>query len=429
MKLSKGLAFLLAVASVAGCGQEVAGDGKPVLRMANWGGAGEDGEFERLVQGFYRDFEKQENVHVRVEGIPGTGEYVRKMLLNFIAGTQPDVMVLDASSAAIFINNGLLTDLRPFIESDPDFDLADYYPNVVGIARRGDAIYAIPGDFTPMVMYYNKDLFDAAGVPYPTSDWDFAEFLEVAKKLNDPGRRVYGFAFSNWMPGWIMWLWNNGGDVLSPDGTRAVGYLDSPKNVEAVSFLRDLIVKHKVAPSLSQQAAMGVDLFANGQAAMVVNGHWGLIGYKNAPKDSQGRPKIDWQRLGVVSLPHNTPEPVTVMYEAGYGIPRGAKNPELAWKFVKMWSGYELQSRYNESGIAVSARLDVSRQRAEDPIEAQFLPIIPQARPPHGARVEGYEVVEKNGKNALDSILNNNTPVQEALTRAAERIDKEFAKR
>ena len=83
----------------------------------------------------------------------------------------------------------------------------------------------------------------------------------------------------------------------------------------------------------------------------------------------------------------------------------------------------------NESGIAVCARKDVAQERGADRLEAQFLPIIADARPPHGALVEGYEIVEKVGKNALDSILNNDVPVRVALKKAAERIDQEFAKK
>ena len=402
-----------------------------VLRVSNWGGAGDDSEYDRQVQGLYRQFGEENDCEVRIEGIPG--EYVQKMVLNHVAGTMPDVMVLDASSAAIFINNGVLSDLTPFIEKDKEFNLDDYYPNVVDIARRGDKIHAIPGDFTPMVLYYNKDLFDKARVPYPTGNWNFDEFLEAAKKLTirGPDGKVqqYGFSFSTWMPGWVMWLWNNGGDVLTPDGKRATGVFDSPENVETISFLRDLIVRHRVAPALSEVASMGVDLFANGQAAMAVSGHWSMVGYKNAPKDSRGRPKIDWQRLGVTNLPHNTPEPHTVMYEAGFAIPAKAQNPELAWEYVKFWSSERLQKVYNASGIAVCARKDVSQARASEEIERQFLEIVPTARKPYGSWVEGYEFVEKRGEDALKSILNNNRDVQEALTAAARRIDREFAKR
>ncbi len=399
-----------------------------VLRVSNWGGAGEGSEYDRIVEGFYRQFERDHpGVDLRIEGIPG--EYVHKMLLNFVAGSQPDVMVLDASSAAVFINNGLLQDLTPYIRSDPEFRIDEYYPNVVDIARRGNKLYAIPGDFTPMVVYYNKDLFDLAGAPYPEPGWNFEAFLAAAKRLTIPGKQ-YGFVFTNWMPAWVMWLWNNGGDVLSPDGKRASGFLDSLRNVQTISFLRDLVTVHKVSPSLSEAAGTGVDLFANGQAAMVVMGHWALVGYKNAPKGTDGKPKIDWRRLGVVELPHNSPEPHTVMYEAGFAIPKGAKHPELAWEYIKMWSGYALQSKYNASGIAVCARKDVSAERAAaDSIERQFLPIVPSARSPYGSWVEGYEVVEAVGRVMMDSVLKNGADPAVALRRAAERIDREFAKR
>jgi len=412
------------VASLVGC----APSDQPetvVLRISNWSGAGDDSDFERTVRRIYEDFERRHpGVDVRVEGIPDG--YVSKVILSFVAGTEPDVMLLDASSAAIFIDNGVLADLTQFIDGDDSFRITDFFENVVDIARRGDKVYAIPNDFTPMVVYYNKRLFDEAGLPYPQPGWNFREFQRTAKSLSIPGKQ-YGFAFANWMPGWIMWLWNNGGDAT--DGRRARGVLDSPQNVETIQFLRDMIKVDGSAPSLGEAAALGVDLFANGQAAMTVSGHWALIGYANAPKGPDGKPAITWEDLGVVEMPTELSKSVTVMYESGYAIGRNSKHKQLAWEFIKYFTSYEVQRKYNESGIAVCARKDVAKERASDPLEAQFLPIIPSARPPHGASVEGYEIVEKVGKNALDSILNNDVPVAQALKKAAERIDQEFAKR
>jgi multiple sugar transport system substrate-binding protein len=423
------IAAIALSAGLLGCAAYDEG-GEAVVRITNWGGAGDDGEYERMVLKAYEDFEAANpGVDVRVEGIPGAGEYVQKMLLHFVAGTQPDVMVVDASSAAVFVNNGLLADLSPYIAKDPDVALEDYYPNVVDIARREDKVYAIPGDFTPMVLYYNKDLFDEAGLPYPDGSWDFEEFIQTAKRLTNRSKGRHGFVFSNWMPGWIMWLWNNGGDVLSPDGSRARGFLDSDQNVETVSWIRDMILVHKVAPTLSETASTGVDLFANGQAAMAISGHWAMIGYKNAPKGPDGKPKINWQRLGVAPLPHNTPQSHTVMYEAGFAMPRNSPNPELGWKLIKMWTSREFQAKYNASGIAICARKDVSMARASDPLESQFLPIVQTARPPWGARVEGYEAVERIGKVMMDSVLTGGVDVRTALRRAAEAIDREFQKR
>ena len=161
MRLAK-LAALLPLIALAGC-QPEGTTGKTVLRVSNWGGAGDDSEYEKLVQEFYKEFERENpDVDLRIEGIPG--EYVPKMMLNFVAGTEPDVMTVDASSAAIFVNNGVLADLTPIAQNDPEFKITDYFPNVVDVGRRDGKVYMIPGDFTPMVVYYNKRLFDAAGV-------------------------------------------------------------------------------------------------------------------------------------------------------------------------------------------------------------------------------------------------------------------------
>jgi multiple sugar transport system substrate-binding protein len=394
-----------------------------VLRISNWGGAGDDGEFDRLVASFYRQFEQDNpGVRLRIELNPGEG-YAQKMLLNFVAGAEPDIMVVDASSAAVFINNGVFENLTPYIEADSDFDIDDFYPNVVDIGRRDDAIYTIPSDFTPMVMYYNRRLFDEAGVPYPQPGWTFDQFLQTAQALTDHERGRYGFLVTNWMPAWVMWLWNNGGEALSPDGNRAGGYFDSPQSVEAITFLRDLVTKHRVAPALSQAAAQGIDPFANGQVAMKVSGQWEMVSFRASQT-------IDWRDLGVVELPSNVGRSHTVMYEAGYGISLRSKHKDLAWKFVKMWSGYELQKTYSQSGIAISARKDVSRELAQDPVERQFLDIVSTARPPAGSWIEGYGVVERQGGSAMDTILNDpKADVRAVLNRAATRIDREFAKR
>lgn len=422
------LAILTVLTGICGCA-EIIGDGRTVLRIATWGGAGADDEFAKIEREILDEFERQNpDLDLRMEYIPGSQEYVRKMLLNTIAKAEPDLCLLDASSAAVFIENGVLMDLAPLIAQDPGFRLDDYWPNVVDIARRGDQLYAIPKDFTPMVMYYNRRLFDEAGVPYPKEGWTFEEFLDTARRLTDPTKGQYGFKFANWMPGWIMWLWNNGGDVLSPTGERAAGTLDSEPNAATLAFLKRMVKEEKVAPDLSQTASMGVDLFTNGQAAMEINGHWALVGYRSAPKDAQGHPKLALDDVGVVSLPTNTGKSVTVMYEAGWAIGKHCRHPEAAWRFVKYMTSRAVQERYARSGLAISARKDVSEELAKDPREAAFVHIVPSARPPWGAKVEAYNPVEAIGQNMMNSMLTGSKTIEQALKDAASEIDEEFRK-
>jgi multiple sugar transport system substrate-binding protein len=235
-----------------------------------------------------------------------------------------------------------------------------------------------------------------------------------------------------------MFLWNNDADVLAPDGSQASGFLDSPKSVETVQFLSDLVLKHKASPDLSQAAAAGADLFATGQAAMKVVGHWYLITLK-ASKD------VDMRDIAVVELPTNLEKSVTVMYEAGNAIGAKCRHPELAWEFLKYFSSFSVQNQYNSSGIAVSARNDVEagkvakyklasralspEERSDLLLNESFQNIVPSARPPWGATVEGYDRVETIGQKALDAILKNGVAVQTALTQAAQEIDLEFSRR
>jgi len=404
---------------VAGC--QPSRSDQVVLHLSNWGGASDDPVLAKEIDRLYHDFEKENpGIKLEIESVPD--QYFQKMVLSFAADNPPDVISLDASSAAAFINNGVLADLAPFAQKDPSFKATDYWPNVYSIDSRGQSIYAIPGDFTPLVLYYNKKLFDRAGVPYPSGHWTFDQFLDTAKKLTtknlDGTTKQYGFKFQNWMPGWIVWLWNNGGDVLLKNGSQAAGTLDSQKNIETIGFLRDLVLKDQVSPNLSQSQATGVDQFANGTAAMEISGHWELPGFKTAPG-------LKMEDVGVTEIPTNLPKPVTVEYEVGFAMPKKAKHPAESWKLIKYLTSRLYQESYQKTGIAVCGRQDVAQARAKDKREQQFLDIIPSAQGPLGARVVGYDFVEQEGVKMMERVLAGADPKQ-SLQQMAGRVDGYF---
>ena len=133
MKLRPLLGALCALA-LAGCAPS-ASSGKTVLRVAGWGGAGDDSEAARIEREVYAEFERRHpGVEIQKENIPGSQDYVRKLLLSFIAGAEPDIIRLDASSAAVFIDNGALMDLTPLVEGENGIDLDDYFPTLTDIA-------------------------------------------------------------------------------------------------------------------------------------------------------------------------------------------------------------------------------------------------------------------------------------------------------
>lgn len=400
------------------------------LRIATWGNPVDDSAYAKTIQELYAQFER-ENPGVVLEAETVPDDYVSKIVLDINAGTPPDVMMLDGASSVPFIRYHLIQDLRPYIEAT-HFDLSAFFPNTLAIADRGNQVFAIPQDFTPMVVYYDKTAFARNHIPEPDGSWNFQQFRDVAKKLTrayNPGaKNRFGFAATTWMPGWVMWLWNNSGEAVSGN-RRVVGVLDSPQNCQTIQFLSDLVTVDHVSPSPADQTATGVDLFANGDSAMTVGGHWSLISYKSAPiNPATGKPNLDWHNLGVAPLPHNTKASHTVLYESGFAIPRGALHSDLAWKFIQFMTSRTAQMKYNSSGIAIDARKDVANARATTPLERQFLAIVPSGRPPYGSEVEGWTFAETLCQSAVEAVFSQQMTVQKALHKAAQTIQVEFSK-
>jgi multiple sugar transport system substrate-binding protein len=417
-------ACLAALLCVGGCVRHESGAaGTIVLHVADWGGASADPNMNRFDNAVMAEWKRlHPNIEIEPEHIPGSDEYVSKMLTAFVAGTEPDVMSLDASSAAVFIVNDTLRDLTPFVQAD-HLDLSVYYPNVLDLARRGSHLYALPADFTPMMLYYNKRAFDQAGLPYPQDGWTWADFHAACQRLTlwprgalHPTR--YGFLVETWMPGWIMWIWQNGGDVLSPEGRRATGYLDSPATIGAVQFLTDLVKDH-LAPSLSQTQAQGADPFESGLVAMRISGHWNIVGLKASET-------IKMADVGVVGLPQNRRR-ATVIYESGYAITKRCPHPRAAWEYVKFMSGPFVQRKKAELGLGISANRQIAEaRRGSSPLEPEFLDNIRYGIAPWGARVENYAQVEDLGREMMDEVLVGGVPVSQALHEAALRADAEL---
>lgn len=415
------LAVGIAATNLCGRCDDDRPDRRTVLRVANWGGPSVDASFMKTEREIWDEFERRHpKVRLQIENIPGFGQYVPKLLMTFVSGNPPDVLSLDGSAAAVFIDNNLLADLTPLIRDDATFHLDDYFSNVLEIARRGERLYAIPLDFTPMVMMYNKRIFDEAGVPYPRDGWTWSEFLQTAQKLTvvDPKTATptrFGFNFQKEMPLWFPWIWSNGGDVLSPDGRHAVGYLDGPATVETITFLADLVRKYRVAPSLSQSAAAGVDLFRAGRAAMNMTGHWSLIEYR-----------VDRMDIGVTTIPTQIGRPVTVLYATGLAISRASRHRDLAWEYVKFLTSEAVQKKRVAGGLAISGNRKAAESFAGTPVEDAFLSEVKYARPPWGSRVEGYELVEDLGREMIEDILNGGVPVRQAASRTARLVEMEL---
>ncbi|MCH7472593.1 sugar ABC transporter substrate-binding protein [bacterium] len=366
-------AFALLIIALALLANACSGqDGKAELRVVFWAGTEEERVEQANVDAF---MEAHPGVKVSLESIPGN--YLEKLVTAFAARKPPDVLLLDSVLIPRFLKGGVLLDLQPYLDQDPDFDPDAFFAEVYDIARRGEAVYALPKDFTPLVVYYNKRLFDEAGIAYPASDWTWEEFRETARALTadidgDGRTDRYGTLVYTWPAFNIVWFWQAGGDVLSPDGSRASGYLDSPESIKAVEFFTGL-VEEGLAPDPAAREALGGGAFMSGRVGMTISGHWSIPGFRvAAERDSKAMGLGD---IGVCGLPRGAKR-VSVIYESGWAVAKQTARPELAVELVKYLAGPEAQRRRATIGLAISSDRSVAAEIAQgDPF---FYPAQPR---------------------------------------------------
>ena len=152
---------------------------KIVLRVAHaW-----ESTFLDVQKEFDKKFmERYPHIEIRLENFAWEN-ILEKYQTQAAAGTLPDVFYVHCSWAQQFIRQGMLMPLNSYIESTPEFNMDDMFPVGLTPYRANGTLYGLPYDAGPMALFYNKDMFDEAGLPYPTDDWVLDDLLDNAKKL------------------------------------------------------------------------------------------------------------------------------------------------------------------------------------------------------------------------------------------------------
>jgi multiple sugar transport system substrate-binding protein len=260
--------------------------------------------------------------------------YWPKLQTDLAGGNAPDVFLMDGPLFADYQTRDQLLDLSPLIARD-GFDttqLADLA--VKDFAGADGDQYGLPRDLNTIALFYNKTMFDAAGIPYPDDTWDWAKLVEVATKLTKPSGAPNQWGFytetTDMENYWASLVWQAGGDILSADKKSVV--IDSDQAAAGIQFLQDLIYKDKV---MAQPVPGGTgDAFENGQAAMEANGSWLVPTHEAAGLD-----------FGVAPLPKGPAGQATSVNPSGVVVYKGTKSPDAAWEFVKCYTGPEMQAK------------------------------------------------------------------------------------
>lgn len=336
-------AVLLGTAATA----QVASDIEATLTVYQWDNPQ---IVESTGQAIERFQERYPNVEITpLFGTPanGWGEYSNGFLNEMASGNTVDVFATAIEGFEEIAGKGVLLNLDEIVANDPNaaavFDKID--ENLLsGMRSRvsGELNY-FPTEWNNIVVWYNMDMFDEAGLDYPADDWTWEDFAETAKALtvkDDSGNVTrFGFALPGGNFGLQPWLLTNDSGYL--DSTWTEVQVTTPEFRESLQFMYDLI---HVDGSTASFAMTGYqdDKLGAGQIAMATAGHWPSPALRAAGNEN----------IGVANFPRNRTA-ATVFGIGGVGVTKASPNPELAWEFVQELTGTTYQTELAESAVSI----------------------------------------------------------------------------
>jgi multiple sugar transport system substrate-binding protein len=299
-----------------------------------------------------------ENVKAFVQQSPGTpatydplgADYEDKVLSQAAGGTPPDVLLQGGRDFGLFVSKGLLVDLDPLVARD-HYDATDFFTICIQLTTWKNKLYGLPDDLNLLGIYYNKDLFQKAGVPLPptawgTPDWSWQAFEETARKLtvSSGGQTTqFGADVGYGTTDLATMLWSNGGAYLNQDWTKCL--LDQPQAITAMQYVQDLLLKDKVLPSPADLAKQGSNpRFFGGTVAMRIAG-----AYFSNPA-SQSIKSFTWDVAALPTGPAGAFSVTGGSQGASWSIATGSKQQDNAWKLVQWMAGKESQTVLGEHG-------------------------------------------------------------------------------
>lgn len=346
MKMKRILSLVLGASLLAGCGGAAStsnssgkSDEKVTLVYGVW-----DKNQEPVMRKVADKFqESHPNIKINIELTPYK-QYWTKLETQATGGNLPDVFWINGPNIAKYANANLLAPITDKVKSD-NVNLDDFPKSLVDLYTINGQLYGIPKDWDTTAVWYNKKIFDDAKVPYPTSDWDWNTMREMAKKLTDKSKGIYGIAAAqDDQQGYYNTILQSNGSIISDDRKKS-GY-DEPGAAEGIQCWIDLI-KDGSSPTAQQMVeTQPSNLFESGKVAMVFQGSWMVPEflsneYLKDKVDLVSMPKINKNAAVIHGLSN-------VMYAK-------TKHPKEAWEFVKFLAGKEANEIVATSGVVIPA--------------------------------------------------------------------------
>lgn len=338
--------------------------------------------------------------------------YFTKLKAAATGGQAPDVFWLNGPNFQLYAsNNVLLPDLK--------IDASNYPPALVNLYQYQGKQYGVPKDFDTIGLWYNKKLFDAAGVKYPTADWKWSDVQAAAAKLTDPAKGVFGLgAPPSGQENFYDTVYQAGGYIISPDGKRS-GY-DNANTIKGLRFWTDLIDKHH-SPSMQQMTdTQPPQMFEAGKLAMIYGGSWNATEFagNTSTKDS----------VDVTALPAGDKK-ATVIHGLANVVFARTQHPDEAKQFAEFLGSKQAADLQASTGAVIPAFNGTQQAwvKAFPQYHLQsFLDELPDAVPfPVSKDTAAWNTAETD---ILTKAWSGTEPVEQAATELAAKMNAALAK-
>lgn len=293
---------------------------------------------EEIIDAFNEEYP---NIEVSITTAP-FDQYFTRLQTQAGSGEMPDVLWMNGPNVQLYASEGMLMPLSELLEAG-DIDPGNYPGAMNELYTMEGEQYAVPKDFDTIGLWYNKRLFDEAGVEYPSDGWTWDDFRSAAKTISDElgDQGVYGFAGGVANQALVYpAIMQAGGEIISEDGTTS-GY-DSSEARQAFQMLADM-VEDGLSPSVATTTDTEYyELFSSERAAMAWDGNWRVATYADSPA---------MENIQVTHLPREQRQ-ATPIHGIGNAVAANTSEPEAAAAFLAFLGGEQAAIIQAEMGTA-----------------------------------------------------------------------------
>lgn len=409
--LIKFVVLLLMIATITSCTSAQEQE-KITIRLSGWQSNTSE---QQLLREVLKNFETEHpGVEVKYEVI--NDQYMDVIKTRLIGDSAPDVFYLDAFEAPLLMKNNVLEPLDRYIT--PEFDLGDFLPTMLNAFRDSGKTYGLPKDFSTLVLFYNKEYFDFAGINQPPKTWQ--ELQKYSQKLTidtNKDNRIdrYGLGISPELARQYFMIKAYGGKIIDRQGYAAFASPQSLKGLELIvnQYRRD---RTAVQPS-DVGASSGSDMFGRGKVAMVIEGNWAIPYLKDT------FPQIEF---GTTEIPKVNGKKGTMAYTVAYVMNKKSQHKDTAWQLISYLTGKEGMKAWAKEGSVLPSRQSVlaDLKLRNNPLYQPFVRGADYATIWQAG--ENLPIIFTNFNNQFISALIGQQSLREAMVKAQNTANKEM---